>query len=382
MTVNIDMEKAFDKIEWSFLLAILTKLGFHPTWIKLCILTSSFSILLNGSPFGLFSPSRGLGQGDPLSPFIFIIGTEVISRLFHQSLRGLKIARSCSPLNHLLFADDLVIFTTATFSEAIIIKDCLNKYSYWSEQTVNASKSNILFSKNTTVSTISAIRNFLPYQTTPTTTKHLSLSILYGKSKKAVFSDILDKVNEKIEGWRSKTLSQAGKTTLIKSVVFALPSYAKSSFLFPDGLYKQLDRAFKNLWCSFPKDKTRNLSPKSCNFLCLPKDEGGLGFRLMKEVNLSLISKLGWNCSQITTAYGFLFFSKSISGKVISYPLLLHLVPGFGMASRLISLSYLLELVLFLIITQAFLYGPHHGFQHPHFINLYQDWLLSSLITP
>jgi hypothetical protein len=135
MAVNIDMKKAFDKMEWSFLLAILTKLDFHPmwiNWIRLYISTSSFSVLLNGSPFGLFSPSRGLRQGDPLSSFLFIIGTEVISRLLHQSLRGFKIARSCSSLNHLLFADDLVIFTAATSSEAIIIRDCLNKYSSWS----------------------------------------------------------------------------------------------------------------------------------------------------------------------------------------------------------------------------------------------------------
>jgi hypothetical protein len=120
-------------------------------------------VLLNGSPFGLFSPSRDLRQGDPLSPFLFIIGVEVMSSMFHQSLCGFKIARSCSSLNHILFADDLVIFTTATSSQAIIIKDFLNKYSSWSGQTVNANKSNILFSKNTAPSNISAIKNILPY---------------------------------------------------------------------------------------------------------------------------------------------------------------------------------------------------------------------------
>jgi hypothetical protein len=316
MAVNIDMEKAFDKMEWSFLLAILTKLGFHPqwiNWIRLCISTSYFSVLLNGSPFGFFSPSRGLRQGDPLSPFLFIIGTEVISRMFHRSLRGFKIARSCSPLNHLLFADDLVIFTTATSSEATIINDCLNKYSSWSGQTVNANKSNILFSKNTAASTILAIRNILPYQITPATAKHLGLPVLYGKSKTAAFSDILDKVNGKIEGWRSKTLSQASKTTLIKAVVSALPSYAMSSFQFPDGLCNQLDSAFKNFWWGFPKDKSRNLSLKSWKSMCLPKDQGGLGFRLMKDVNLSLISKLGWKLlSNHSSLWVYLFQQKYV----------------------------------------------------------------------
>jgi hypothetical protein len=72
------MEKTFDKIEWDFLLIIMEKLGFHPkwiNWIRICIYTSSFSILLNGSPFSLFRPSRGLRQGDPLSHFFFILGT-------------------------------------------------------------------------------------------------------------------------------------------------------------------------------------------------------------------------------------------------------------------------------------------------------------------
>jgi len=72
MAVKIDMEKAFDRMEWDFLLTIMLKLGFHPTWvnwIKICVSTPSFSILINGSPFGKFTPSRGLRQGDPFLLF-------------------------------------------------------------------------------------------------------------------------------------------------------------------------------------------------------------------------------------------------------------------------------------------------------------------------
>ncbi|XP_062166910.1 uncharacterized protein LOC133873195 [Alnus glutinosa] len=219
MAVNIDMEKAFDRMEWSFIISILNTLGFNDkwiNWIRLCITTTSFSVLLNGSPFGHFRPSRGLRQGDPLSPFLFIIGTEALSRLLHHHLRGFSVSRDNLAINHLLFADDLVIFTSATSSEASRIKICLDKYSLCSGQSINISKSNILFSKNTTASTISSIQGFLPFAITPVSAKHLGLPMLIGRSKKFAFSNILDKVKGKIEGWRSKTFSQAGKSVLIK----------------------------------------------------------------------------------------------------------------------------------------------------------------------
>jgi hypothetical protein len=239
-------------------------------------------------PFWSLFPYSGLQHGDTLSHFLFIIGSEAISRLLYSNLRGFKIARSCALLNHLFFADDLVIFTTATFGEASLIKSCLDKYGHWSGQMVNIQKSNILFSKNIASATITAIHAILPYDRTPVSAKHLGLSLLIGQSKSAAFSDILDKVQGKIEGWRSKSLSWAGKNILVKVVASAM-----SSFLLPDGFCRTLDKAFKNFLWGFPKDKSCNPTLKSWRSLCLSKDQGGLGFRLMKYVNLFLISKLG-----------------------------------------------------------------------------------------
>jgi hypothetical protein len=211
--------------------------------------------------------------------------------MLHNSLCGFKISRSCESLNHLLFADDLVVFTSATSSEASIIKIFLDRYSLWSGQSVNFSKSSISFCKNTDEATRNSILAILPFIATPVSAKHLGLPMLFGRSKYDSFVDVLDKVKVKIEGWRLKTLSQARKSVSIKVVASTIRSYTMSTFLLSDKFCHKLDIAFKNFW---PNDKTQNLTLKSWASLCLPKDQSGLGFRLMEDVNLSLIAKLGW----------------------------------------------------------------------------------------
>jgi hypothetical protein len=301
MFLNLDMEKAFDKMEWDFILSVMEKLGFHPVWIRwirLCISSSSFSILINGSPFGLFSLKRGLRQGDPLSLFLFILGTEVLSRLpFREdalgNIKGLKISRNTPAIHHLLFADDLLIFGKATLKEASNILSCLTKYCLWSGQSIHNGKSSIRFSKNTNPATTALILDILPFSSTSSKSIYLGLPILFGNSKHSTFLNIIDKVKNKMDGWRAKTLSQAGRLALIKLVAAAIPSYAMSTFLLPHKICSQLDKVFKNFWWGFPPTKTRNLSLKSWNSICTPKAFGGLGIRKMRDVNLAFISKLG-----------------------------------------------------------------------------------------
>jgi hypothetical protein len=140
MFLKMDMEKAFDKMEWKLILSIMQHLGFPVTWLQWihsCISSPSFSILLNGSPFGLFSPSKGLRQGDPLSPFLFILSLELLSRLLFKEeglgkIKGMKIARNSPTINHILFADDLLLFGKTFLLEAESIKVCLDKYCSWS----------------------------------------------------------------------------------------------------------------------------------------------------------------------------------------------------------------------------------------------------------
>ena len=121
VAIKTDMSKAYDRVEWSFLEALMRKMGFAVrwiAWIHLCISSVSYNVLINGEPKGNINPSWGLRQGDPLSPFLFIILTEALISQIQGAesegrLTGLKIERDSPPISHLFFADDSLFFCKA-----------------------------------------------------------------------------------------------------------------------------------------------------------------------------------------------------------------------------------------------------------------------------
>jgi len=150
------MAKACDRIEWDFLIVVLNSMGFSQKWQTLvhsCISSVSFSVLLNGSPCQKFIPQRGLRQGDPLSPYLFIICAEVFLGILikaqeNKTIHGIKIARRAPSISHLFFADDSLIFCRDSSNDANAIKNILDLYQVSSGQLINLDKSEISFSRN------------------------------------------------------------------------------------------------------------------------------------------------------------------------------------------------------------------------------------------
>ena len=146
MAIKLDMAKAYDRVKWGFLMEVMVKLGFHATfcaWIRECISTVSYSAMVNGVPSGYFFPERGLRQGDPLSPFLFLFCAEALSAYFRLKERegricGVRLAPAATPITHLFFTDDSVVFCKANVKEAgevvKILDDmgkCLAKLLIW-----------------------------------------------------------------------------------------------------------------------------------------------------------------------------------------------------------------------------------------------------------
>jgi hypothetical protein len=149
MLLKLDLSKSFDKISWNHLRSTLLAFGFDPKWVSWIVnLTSSalFSILINGVPSCPFSPTRGIRQGDFLSPFLFIILVEGLSRtiksaISDHSLSILNPHGILPPISHSQFVDDLLLMGVPTVREALRIKSIINLFCEASGMEVNLSKS-------------------------------------------------------------------------------------------------------------------------------------------------------------------------------------------------------------------------------------------------
>ncbi|MCI09798.1 ribonuclease H protein, partial [Trifolium medium] len=131
-------------------------MGFPPSMVALinkCISTVSYKVLVNGQPSRSFTPERGLRQGDPLSPYLFILCADVFSGLLKKAvlakkIHGIQIARTAPRISHLLFADDSLLFARANAQEGDCILGVLQQYQLASGQLVNFDKSEVAFSRN------------------------------------------------------------------------------------------------------------------------------------------------------------------------------------------------------------------------------------------
>ena len=205
MAVKTDISKAYDRLVWKFLEDTMIGMGFDAKWIgwiMTCVSTVSFSALINGSPTGNITPQRGIRQGDPLSPYLFIICSEVLSHLLLRAtaetkLKGMKISTYGPTINHLLFADDALFFCHAHPRSCKTIQRILEMYEKASGQAVNLSKSAITFGSRVSDTMKTRLRTILNIHNDGGCGKYLGLPKVIRRKKKEIFNFILEKIKKK-----------------------------------------------------------------------------------------------------------------------------------------------------------------------------------------
>ena len=233
MAIKIDLEKAYNKIEWSFVREMLVRANFPPDLrdiIMSCVSTVSISILFNGEALNPIYPSKGIRRGDPLSPYLFILCMDFLGQLIEEKCNAklwqpVKASQSGPAFSHLFFTDDLLLFAKADYINCSTIRDVLDDFCSISGQTVSEAKSKVYFSPNVDKDTRDSLCDILGFTSTPSLGRYLGIPLKHPSSSSQDFNFVLDRVKQKLSGWKASMLSLAGRQVLIQASSATIPAY-------------------------------------------------------------------------------------------------------------------------------------------------------------
>ncbi|XP_022024390.1 uncharacterized protein LOC110924702 [Helianthus annuus] len=299
---KVDIQKAYDTVDWNFLEGILMGFGFHPTmvhWIMLCVSTTSYSVCVNGEVHGFFKGSRGLRQGDPVSPYLFTLVMEVLTAILQHTVRidnSFKFHNKCErqQIVNLCFADDLFIFAKGEIASARCIMKALDSFSKMSGLLPSVQKSTVFFS-NVPSYVKAAILNLMPFKEGSLPVKYLGVPLISTRLLQKDCLLLLEKLENRIMHWRNKLLSFAGRLQLINSVLSSMHIYWSSVFILPNRVIQKLEALMRNFLWSHDSAFQKGRSKVSWKTVCVPKYEGGLGIRRISDANVALMTNHIWS---------------------------------------------------------------------------------------
>jgi hypothetical protein len=293
--LKLDIRKAFDSVHWNSILEVMSKMNFPKpflAWIYTCISSPMYSILRDGGLYGYFKGIHGVRQGDPISAYLFIIVMELLNSLFKELVINgvLHLHPKCKhpQITHLLFADDLVVFTKPTIDNIQCILSTLKIFHSITGLQINLAKSNILVAGLSPLE-MKDIINFSGLQELPRNSFYLGLPLITSRLSKQDCMPLFEKIIEKLHLWPVGKLSQAGRLTIVQSIAVAMTTYWTRHYILPAKLINMITSALnKFLWHGDPFSK--KLIPISFNKLFDSKKHGGLGITNICQWNRAAIS--------------------------------------------------------------------------------------------
>lgn len=237
---KVDFEKAYDCINWNFLYSVMEQMGFGNKWIgwiRACLSSATTSVLVNGSPTKEICLSRGIRQGDPLSPFLFLIVAEGLNVVMKEvresgSFKGVKLGDGSEMVSHLQFADDTIFFGEWSENNVVNLISLLKCFQLASGLKVNMRKSKLL-GIGVDEEEVKLWADVIGCGVESVPFKYLGLSVGCSMKRSVAWNSVLDKFQRRLSDWKARMISQGGRLTLVKSVLGSLPLYFLSLYRAP-----------------------------------------------------------------------------------------------------------------------------------------------------
>ncbi|KAH6782217.1 hypothetical protein C2S51_007510 [Perilla frutescens var. frutescens] len=299
VALKLDMVKAYDRVQWSFLLAVLRHMGFPDQW------------------------------GDPLSPSLFVLAVDYLSRILDRLICGDPIMRYRTmkrgfPVSHLSYADDIIIFTRADPDGLGRLVDCLEHYSLVSGQLVNREKSNFYIMEKFVPTWHHQIQSVCGYQRGSLPFTYLGVPIYRGFLKCSFFIPLRQRLSDRIHSWSHRHLSFGGRLSLIRSTLATIPLHIFQVMEPPQGVLHQFEQMIARFVWGYVGEK-RKMHWISWETICLPVSEGGLGIRRFGDLVTIFSWKLWWRFRARDSLWARYMWAKYCRGHL--YPLRMLLGP-------------------------------------------------------
>lgn len=291
--LNVDLAKAYDTISWRFLRFALTTIGLPQRfvdWVMECVSSTTYSIRINGELHDWFPGRRGLRQGDPLSPLLFVICMEFLSRMIKRetATAAFRFHQFCEDirLSHLIFADDVVLFCRGDLSSVKILMGCLRRFEEISGLAVNVAKSSI-FLASVPDSERAALIAETGFRVGSFPFRYLGIPISPHGLRVTDYQPLLDRIGGYLSAWARKSISFAGRRELISSVLQGCEGFWLSILPVPALVLTRLTALCRNFLWRRPRVRW--------DTVCMPRREGGIGLLDIGRWNRSFMVKHFWH---------------------------------------------------------------------------------------
>ena len=301
LILKLDFEKAFDSVRWDFLLEVLETMNFGSkwcSWIKGVLTSTRISVLVNGSPTAEFSPERGLRQGDPISPLLYNIVAEVLSVMLTSAsnkgiFKGIALGNSSNLITHLQYADDTIVFIEDSMESIQGVKRVLQSFQLLSGLKINFDKSTLYSSKSSEQLLVEGAE-LLKCKKGSWPLKYLGINIGMSSKRICFWKPLMDRFKQKLASWKLDSLNQAGRVTLVKSVMDSLPVHWFNLHLLPASVLEEIEKTRRNfIWghSSHAQHQEKKMHLVSWQKICRPKSQGGLGLVPIRARNIAMLGK-------------------------------------------------------------------------------------------